>query len=263
MNKRTGDTLMDAALSDLDPSARTELTEAENARADTMFARIVAAPIDESVPAQPARPPQRRRRLLVTLGLAGAAGVGIPMLLLGGGTAYGSWTPKPESLSGVAATEAATTCRAALGHSDSGDRIALAERRGDWTYVLLTGPGTESVCLMPNDLVGENPGSATLFFGSYDPDAPAPPPLGKDHFNETTSGEGSTEEGWFAWTQGYVGNDVTGVTVHTSTGLDIEASVTGNRFAAWWPSTVQSSENPAESWSYTVHLADGSSRNVR
>ena len=57
-----------------------------------------------------------------------------------------------------------------------------------------------------------------------------------------------------------MGSDVTGVTVHTSSGRDIEASVSGNRFAAWWPSDQQSSDHPAESWSYTVHLADGSTR---
>ena len=71
---------------------------------------------------------------------------------------------------------------------------------------------------------------------------------------------GNTDEGWFSWVEGYVGSDVTGVTVHTSAGLDIQASVAGNRFAAWWPSTVQSSDHPAETWSYTLHLADGSTR---
>ncbi|WP_188113452.1 hypothetical protein [Nocardioides humilatus] len=48
--------------------------------------------------------------------------------------------------------------------------------------------------------------------------------------------------------------------MHTSTGLDIEASVAGNRFAAWWPSSDQRSDHPAETWSYTLHLADGSNR---
>ena len=41
---------------------------------------------------------------------------------------------------------------------------------------------------------------------------------------------------------------------------DIEASVAGNRFAAWWPSSEQSSDHPAETWSYTAHLADESPR---
>ena len=72
--------------------------------------------------------------------------------------------------------------------------------------------------------------------------------------------QASTDEGWFLWVEGYVGSDVTGVTVHTSSGLDIEASVAGNRFAAWWPGKVQSSNHPAETWSYTVQLADGSTR---
>jgi len=54
-----------------------------------------------------------------------------------------------------------------------------------------------------------------------------------------------------------------GVTWHTSSGLDIEASVSDNRFAAWWPSSKQSSDHPAETWSYTLHLADGSTRLTR
>ena len=34
----------------------------------------------------------------------------------------------------------------------------IAERRGEWTYVLLAGPRTERYCLMPEGLVGdENP----------------------------------------------------------------------------------------------------------
>jgi hypothetical protein len=84
--------------------------------------------------------------------------------------------------------------------------------------------------------------------------------LAPDRIVENTTMEGNTDEGWFAWSEGYVGDDVTGVTVHTSSGLDIEASVSGNRFAAWWPSREQSSSQPAETWSYTVHLADGTTR---
>ncbi|WP_162602283.1 hypothetical protein [Nocardioides daejeonensis] len=183
-------------------------------------------------------------------------------MLLGGGTAFGSWTPTPERLSTVAASHAATTCREVLGHPDAGEQVAVAERRGDWTYVLLAGAGTESICLMPNDLVGQEPRSAGAFFGSYNPDAATPPILEADEIDESTSMQGSTEEGWFIWAEGYVGGDVTGVTVHTSTGLDIEASVVGNRFAAWWPSTEPSSEHPAETWSYTVHLSGGSKRSV-
>jgi hypothetical protein len=260
MRKHTADTVITAALRHLDPAPRTDLTEAELEHADAAFARIVATPSDEPVPVEPDRPHRRRRRLLVTVGLAGAAGVAIPGLLLGGGNAYGSWTATPEPLTNADAATAATTCRASLDAPDRGERVAVAERRGEWTYVLLAGPGTEAVCLMPDDLVGQTIPDGEDFFGSYDPDTVAPPTLAPDRIDETTSMEGSTDEGWFIWVQGYVGGDVTGVTVHASSGLDIEASVAGNRFAAWWPSSEQSSDHPAETWSYTVHLPDGSTR---
>lgn len=260
MRRHTADTVINAALSDLDPAPGTDLTEAELERADATFARIVATPSHEPAPVEPDRPHRRRSRLLVTVGLVGAAVVAIPGLLLGGGNAYGSWTPTPEPLTDEAAAKAATTCRAALGEPDRGERVAVAERRGGWTYVLLAGPETEAVCLMPDDSVGQNIPEGEDFFGSYDMDPPSPPTLAPDRIDETTSQEGSTDEGWFIRSEGYVGSDVTGVTVHTSSGLDIEASVAGNRFAAWWPATEQSSDHPAETWSYTVHLADGSTR---
>ena len=116
---------------------------------------------------------------------------------------------------------------------------------------------------MPDDLVGQDPSDRKDFFGSYEPDKAPPPTLDPDRVVETTSMQGSTSEGWFSSSEGYVGTHVTGVTVHTSSGLDIEASVAGNRFAAWWPATEQDSEHPAETWSYTVHLADGSTRRPR
>ena len=61
-----------------------------------------------------------------------------------------------------------------------------------------------------------------------------------------------------------MGSDVTGVTVHTPVGPDVEASVAHGRFAAWWPSDQPSSENPEVmgAWTYTVTLADGSTRRV-
>ena len=117
-----------------------------------------------------------------------------------------------------------------------------------------------TVDLMPNDLVGRTRGDSDDFFGSYGAEPPAAPTVAPDGLEEGTSMVGSTEEGWFSWAEGHVGSDVTGVTVHVSSGLEIEASVVGDRFAAWWPSVEPSSDNPDESWTYTVHLADGSTR---
>ena len=130
MSRHTADTVLTAALSHLDPAPRTDLTEAERGRADAAFARIVATPSDGLATAERDRPHRGRSRLLVTLGMAGAAGLAIPGLLLGGGNAYGSWTPTPASLTGAVAGKAATTCRTALDVPDTGERLAVAERRG-------------------------------------------------------------------------------------------------------------------------------------
>jgi len=276
MNKHTVDTMTTAALRDLDPAPTTALTDAELERADATFARILATtPGHDQVPEESHRP--RRRRTLVLVGLIGAAGAAVPALLVGGGSAFASWTPKPEPLTAAAVSEAATTCRAALEVPDQGERVVSAERRGEWTYVLIAGPQAEGACLMPDDLVGqEDPADHKEegFFGTYDTDPVEAPTLARDRIVETESMEGSvptpglwpfsSDEGWFRWVQGYVGSDVTGVTVHPPAGPDVEASVANGRFAAWWPSDQPSSENPEvmRASTYTVTLADGSTRRV-
>ena len=275
MNKHTVDTITTAALRDLDPAPTTVLTDEELERADATFARILATPSHDQVPRESDRP--RRRRSLVLVGLVGAAGAAVPAMLVSGGSAFASWTPKPEPLTAAAVTEAATTCRAALQVPNQGERVVIAERRGGWTYVLIAGPKAEGACLMPDDLVGrQNPAGHKKegFFGGYTPDPVEVPTLARDRIVETESMQGSVptpgvlpftaDEGWFSWVEGYVGSGVTGVTVHPPVGPDIEASVANGRFAAWWPSDQPSSENPEVmgAWTYTVTLADGSTRRV-
>ena len=277
MNRHTVDTMTTAALRDLDPAPTTVLTDEELERADATFARILATPSHDQVPEESDRPRRRRSRLLVPVGLVGAAGAAVSALLLGGGSAFASWTPKPEPLTAAAVTEAATTCRAALEVPDQGERVVIAERRGGWTYVLIAGPKAEGACLMPDDLVGhQDPADHRKegFFGGYTTDPVEAPTLARDRIVETESMAGSVptpglwpfsdDEGWFSSVQGYVGSDVTGVTVHTPVGPDVEASVAHGRFAAWWPSDRPSSENPEVmgAWTYTVTLADGSTRRV-
>lgn len=266
MNKHTTNTVT-AALRDLDPAPMSVLTDPERQRADATFARILATPSHDSVPAEPDRPRRRRSRLLVPIGLVGAAGAVISALLLGG-SAFASWTPTPELLTPTETSAAAATCRANFGIPASGEATLVAERRGDWTYVLISEPKAEGTCLMRNDLVGQNPAGHEVF-GSYDPDPGKAPTVARDRIVEGGSQMGSTDEGWFregwlTWTYGYVGSDVTGVTVHTPLGFDVEASVDNGRFAAWWPSDQPSSKNleVMGAWSYTVTLADGSTRNT-
>ena len=277
MNKHTFDTMTTAALRDLDPAPTTVPTDEELERADATFVRILATPSHAQVRAEPGRPRRRRSRLLVPLGLVGAAGATVPALLLGGGSAFASWTPKPEPLRAAAVSEAAATCRASLAVPDQGERVVIAERRGGWTYVLIAGPTAEGTCLMPDDLVGNRDPADHKekgFFGTYDTEPVEAPTLARDSIVEAGSMQGSvrtpgalpftTDDGWFSWVEGYVGSDVTGVTVHPPVGPDVEASVANGRFAAWWPSDQPSSENleVMEAWTYTVTLADGTTRQV-
>lgn len=267
MSKHPTDSLVTAALRHLDPAPGPDLTDAERARADATFARIVATPVDgpsgSPAPVRADRPHRRRNRLLVAGGLTGIAGVALPALLLGGGSAFGSWTPTPESLTGEAAAAAATTCRDAFGVPDGEGEVAVAERRGEWTYLLLVGPEVEATCLMPDDVVGRQAHTdGDGFFGSHTADPPARPAVGPRGIDETDAMSSVTDDGQVTYLAGFVGSSVTGVTLHVSTGLEIEASVAGGRFAVWWPSEEPSSRNPSETWTYTLHLADGTSLDV-
>jgi hypothetical protein len=267
MKKHATDT-MTAALRGLDPAHETVLTEAERQHADDTFGRIIATPNDVPPLVEPDRPRRRRWRLLVPIGLVGAAGAAMPALLFGGGSAFASWTPRPEPLTPAETAGAAATCGADLGIPASGEATLVAERRGDWTYVLISGPQAEATCLMRNDVVGQNPAGHEVF-GSQDTTPGPVPTVARDRIFETGSTAVSVDEGWFregwlTWTYGFVGSDVTGVTVHTPLGFDVEASVDNGRFAAWWPSDPPSSENleVMGAWSYTVTLADGSTRHT-
>jgi hypothetical protein len=271
MNKRTVQTMTTAALHDLDPAGTTVLTDAELKRADAMFARILATPSHDQVPEESVRPRRRWSRRLVPVGLVGAAAA-VPALLFSGGSAFASWTSKPEPLTAGAATEAATTCRAALAMPDQAERVVMAERRGEWTYVLITGPKLEAACLLPDDLIGEDfppDHKKGGYSGHYDPDPGGAPTLARDGIVQTIS-MGDVVDGpglwpfrtddYFLSVQGYVGSDVTGVTVHYPGVPDIQASVESGRFAAWWPAGPVKGPNSGEAWTYTVTLADGSTR---
>lgn len=272
MSKHT-DTMTTAALRDLDPAGAAVLTGAERERADATFARILATPGHDQVP-EPSKWP-RRIRLLVPAALVAAAAVAVPSLLLGGGSAFASWTPTPEPLTDTAAARAAAACRSGMGMPDGVRQAVIAEKRGGWTYVLLAGPTSEGACLMPEGLADQQDPAADTrkgFIGHYESTIVKAPDLAADDiegYGGTSSlptngfwGFGDDEE-WINSVEGYVGSDVAGVTVHAPIGVDVEASVANGRFAAWWPSPKESSENAevmGRRWTYTVTLADGTAR---
>lgn len=271
MSRHTGVDL-DAVLRELDPAGAV-VTEEERHRATGALEMILATPhLDRSDVASP----QRRRprgRALVAAGFAAVAAIAVPTIL-SGGSAFASWTATPEPLAPAAAAAAADTCQSALGFDDRDARTVMSERRGGWTFVRIEGSGGEGSCLMPEDFVNGSSSRTDGFFGTYDPDPPTPPTPARDAIAETGSMAGSvslpgrlslgTVDGWFSWVNGYAGSDVSGVTVHPPTGPDVEASVSGGRFSAWWPAGEARGDNPGVggAWTYTLTLSDGTSRDV-
>ncbi len=277
MNKHTVDIMTTAALRDLDPAPTTVLTDEELERADATFARILATPSHDQVPQESDRPRRRRSRLLVLLGLVGAAGAAVPAMLLSGGSAFASWTPKPEPLTAAAVSRG----RYHVPRRPRGSRPGRAgrDRRATWRMDLRAprrpqvGRGLPDARRPRRASVPRGPQEGRIHRGLHHGPRRGPDPA-RDRIVETENMAGSVptpgpwffsdDEGWVSWVEGYVGSDVTGVTVHTPIGIDVEASVANGRFAAWWPSDQPSSENPEVmgAWTYTVTLADGSTRRV-
>lgn len=263
---------LERVLREMDRAPRT-MTDGELQRAANAREQILSTPRAEPVRVGPDRQRRPRGRTLVALALTAAAAVGVPATI-GGGAAFASWTATPTPLSRSSAAEAAATCQAALGGDSRGGRAVMGEKRGGWAFVLVDSPAGESACLMSEGLIGSSGGAARKngFFGTFAADPPEAPAVARDGIVESESMGGSvpvsgrlpftTTDGWFTWVRGFVGDDVTGVTVDPPVGPDVRATVSQGRFSAWWPSGEPSGSNPGVSgaWSYTVTLADGTTR---
>ena len=194
--------------------------------------------------------------------------------LLGGGTAYASWSARPTLLASAEREALAGGCRDYLAESADGRHgsptarqiqesgLVLADTRGDWSYVLLSGAeGLEASCLIerPRGRLGPPISSAAGSYGFVGRATPA---------SDEIAGSGlmvmSTDEGSYWSTDGWVGADVRSVRIVTGGGAEIEATVTGDRFAAWWPDRLGLDSSPAEDpladVRYVVTLRDGTVR---
>ncbi|TQS43913.1 hypothetical protein [Cryptosporangium phraense] len=241
----------------LDP-ADAELSVDQHQRAAASLERILAEPVTQ---------PRRSRRLLAAAAAACALAAGAVTFFHTGddGQAYASWTPAPRPLTHDEAGRLGSQCRRWLRGSMLDARrahLALAERRGEFVVLLYRTdvPDMSGDCLLRNpagtddvDLIGA---------GATGSDAPArPAPLG------------ALVEGGFSQfheasvTDGAVGRDVTGVTVHAGK-FTVEATVHDGRHAAWWPGPAFDSTEPPESgqWAptsivhYDLTLTDGTVR---
>lgn len=245
MTDRTLTTLRSLDPADAGPDA------ARSSRAQGDLARILASAPDSTAPGRPVsgplpRPARRRRAarwaVLATATAALAAGLVVTPDLLSGDAAYATWTARPHALPPGEAAEAGAACREQMSDGPSGgpgiptrqdvlaSRAILAEQRGAWTLVLLSGKdGLQAMCVTDSS----KPFFSSMFgsMGRMDKDlTPGPRDVAV-----TDIGSGSADAGWLSLVSGWAGDDVTGITLHSRLKGDVQATVTEGRFAAWWP----------------------------
>lgn len=263
------------ALTDLDAAPPTQLTAAEQARADAALARILDT--DRTTTPAPTLPiGSRRQRRLARGVLLVAAALALTLVismsgLIGGGTAYASWTARPAQLPIAEQEELAEQCRGYLtdpsGPETPGiptapdlraSELVVADTRGDWSYVVLSGAdGLEATCLIEErsgfSIFPWASGTAAGSFGFV-----APPPPAADRIIGTGLMATSADEGSYWSTEGHVGSDVAAVQIVTDAGTTIDATVTAGRFAAWWPERVSLGDTDGLAHvRYRITLTDG------
>lgn len=195
---------------------------------------------------------------------AAAALVILPSLTTGD-RAFASWTATPSGLSAQAAADAAADCRGAQldgpGAEYSDDLrladVAIAERRGEWTLVVLAGSdGFSALCITDE--------STPLFrdwFGSIGAPANYATPDPRDVV-ATDLGTGRADAGELSVAAGYVGSDVTGVVYHSASHGEVVATVSGGQFALWLPGD-ELKDAGSDGVEVQVTYRDGSTATVR
>lgn len=248
-------THIDELLRSLDPATR---IDPDGARAQADLARILAndsAPLPPPPPEPwpgPASWPWRYVRIALVAGLVVIAAVAALILpsALGGDKAFATWTATPTGLSPSESAKAASACRKQQksGSPDYSDQLATAstaisERRGAWTLVTLAGPnGFSALCI-----TDESTRLFKSYFGSIGNTATA----GRRDLLATGLGTGSSDGRELSVAEGSAGSDVKAVTYTSATHGLVKATVSGGRFALWFPGPGINSHNTPVQVTYT------------
>lgn len=190
---------------------------------------------------RPRRAGRTASRVGLLGGLAAAVTAGLVVLpsLTGGDQAFATWTAAPTGMSGQQRSTAADDCRKQMksgaGYDYLNDlgsaTLAIAERRGVWTTVVLTGKeGFSALCITDD--------SAGLFdkgmIGSIGkPGGYAAP--GPRELSATDLGMGTMGAGDISLAAGAAGPDVVAVTYRSQSHGNVTATVNAGRFALWFP----------------------------
>ena len=188
-------------------------------------------------------PKQNRRRRAVTLGgLAAAATAALlimPPLTGAGDPAFATWTAAPGTLIGPDRDNAVSDCRRSTQRVGGGmysvehsaAEVAIAERRGAWVTVVLSGPdGFEASCTTD----ATAPWFRTGSFGSVGKPGNAAALPGRG-IAATQLGTGSIADKPLSIATGRVGADVAEITYISASKEKVIATVAKGHFAFWLP----------------------------
>ncbi|MHA7284431.1 hypothetical protein [Arthrobacter sp. TMS2-4] len=185
---------------------------------------------------QPAARASRAHRGLVIGGLVAAATTALLVVpaLTAGDPAFATWTASPTPLTGSDLEEADAECRSARTVGDDvvdTVEVAIAERRGAWVTVILTGAdGYEATCITDASALIRG---GNMVGSSGRPTAADPAPRA---LKATQLGVGQvSDDGPLSMASGRAGSDVTGITYTSIEGDEVIATVSKGHFAFWLP----------------------------
>lgn len=203
--------------------------------------------------------PVRRTALIcAAAAVLAVAIVAVPTLLPDGDRGFTSWAAVPQSLAPEQRPEAGEECRAMMTDGPGGYSgelasagVAVAEKRGAWTTVVLTGAeGFTATCISQ-----ERGMFGTLGHSALDTaDSRA--------VQAISIGTGMVHGDDLSVIIGYSGADVAGVTYASPEHGDVVATVSQERFALWLPGD-ELRDAHRDGVEVAVNYTDGSTEQVR
>jgi len=216
--------------------------------------RAPGRPDDEALQAilgtaRRATPIRRSARPAVLAGAAAAAVVAVAGVATvwwpASQAAYASWTAVPADATPAeveASAQACDTVAHGIVEGDDGPQVedvpispVLAEQRGDYTYVLLTGAGATGECLVTTRASGATDvvtGDAVL---KSAPGEPGPRDVTTVQSGTASWSGGDTGDGALTSAYGRAGADVASFALTTTSGERVEATVQDGWWAVWAP----------------------------
>jgi len=261
---------LDTLLETLDAADGSKI---DRVRADADLHRIlVSAPsqpaLGQADPRRVKTRPRTVRRLAVLAGSVAAVTLGMMTLppLSGGDPAFATWTAVPSGMTERERLAAADDCRESkkdVGggmYSDdlAGAELAISEKRGAWTTVVLTGgDGFSALCITEDSshLFGK---SRTGSVGR----ALEGVALGPRELKATGLGVGTMGAGDISMAEGAAGADVKDVVYKSGSQGDVAATISKGRFALWLPGDDMR-DYPPTGVEVTVTYGDGTKATQR